>query len=85
MAALSSNLPSSSEPPFPGRTELERVASSLVVGAVPAESTDMLVIAVFPAPPDRRVISSVGNSAIRAAVSVAVAADNLRAWAECRQ
>ena len=41
----------------------------------------MLVIAVRPDLDNRRVIASAGNSAVRASISVSIAAGNQRAWA----
>jgi diguanylate cyclase (GGDEF)-like protein len=64
------------------RFALDHVAQQLT-SAVAGD--EMLVLALHPNGDDRRVVASAGNSAIRAAVSVAVAAGNTRAWAEAKQ
>ena len=43
---------------------------------------DLLVIAVRPSADDRRVVATPGYGAVRAAISVAVAAGNTRPWSE---
>jgi diguanylate cyclase (GGDEF)-like protein len=67
----------------PGRTAraaLEHAAHQLTAEWSAQHSTDLMVLALDPDSDERRVLSSAGNSAIRAAVSVAIAAGNTRAW-----
>src|SRR5215217_4254972 len=66
---------------YPGahRFALDHAAHQLTSAV--QEGDEMLVLALHPSADDRRVVASAGNSAIRAAVSVAVAAGNTRAWA----
>jgi diguanylate cyclase (GGDEF)-like protein len=63
------------------RSMLDQAALA-ATSAVTGED-EMVVIAVRP-DTDRRVIASAGNSAVRASISVAIAAGNLRAWANAR-
>lgn len=63
-----------------GRSLLDRVAATVTSQPAGEGSDDMLVLALRPDRDDRRVIASAGNSAVRAAISVAIAAGNLRAW-----
>lgn len=64
------------------RSAVEQVALA-ATAAEPAERPgDLLVIALRPGVDSRKVLASPGNSAIRAAISVAVAAGNTRAWAD---
>jgi diguanylate cyclase (GGDEF)-like protein len=63
------------------RFALDHVAQE-ITAHLPGEATgELLVLALNPTEDDRRVVASAGQSAIRAAVSVAVAAGNTRAWA----
>jgi GGDEF domain-containing protein len=63
-----------------GRSELDRVAGSVTSAATDAPGGEMLIVAVRPLADDRRVVASAGTTAIRAAVSVSIAAGNTRAW-----
>src|SRR5829696_456239 len=64
------------------RFALDHVAHELTSAV--QDDDEMLVLALHPNANDRRVVASAGNSAIRAAVSVAVAANNTRAWADAK-
>lgn len=63
------------------RAALEQVALAVTAAPVDEHGEEVLVLALWPAGEQRKVISSPGNSTIRAAISVAVAAGNTRAWA----
>ncbi len=63
------------------RAALEQVALAVTAGPVDEHGDDVLVLAIWPNRDNRRVIASPGNNAIRASISVAVAAGNTRAWA----
>jgi diguanylate cyclase (GGDEF)-like protein len=58
-------------------------AALAATSAVTGED-EMVVVALRPNSDDWRVIASAGNSAVRASISVAIAAGNLRAWANAR-
>jgi diguanylate cyclase (GGDEF)-like protein len=62
------------------RSALDQVALAATAAQFTDEGNDMLVLALRPGHDRRKVIASPGNSAIRAAISVAVAAGNTRAW-----
>src|SRR5580765_6712074 len=64
-----------------GRSRLDQVATLLTSPAMCPDAEEMLVIAVRPDLDNRRVIASAGNSAVRASISVSIAAGNQRAWA----
>ena len=64
-----------------GRSRLDQVATLLTSPAMCPDADEMLVIAVRPDLDSRRVIASAGNSAVRASISVSIAAGNQRAWA----
>src|SRR5262245_61862046 len=64
-----------------GRSRLDQVATLLTSPAMCPDDDEMLVIALRPDHDKRRVISSAGNSAVRASISVSIAAGNQRAWA----
>jgi diguanylate cyclase (GGDEF)-like protein len=61
---------------------VEQVALAATAAEMPDRPGDLIVIAVRPGLESRKVVASPGNSAIRAAISVAVAAGNTRAWAD---
>jgi diguanylate cyclase (GGDEF)-like protein len=65
-----------------GRSRLDQVATLLTSEAMCPDPEEMFVIALRPDRDDRRVIASAGNSAVRASVSVSIAAGNQRAWAQ---
>ena len=54
----------------------------MTAATIDEHGEDVLVLALWPNADRRTVIASPGNSTIRAAISVAVAAGNTRAWAE---
>ena len=62
------------------RAALDQVALAATAAQFTEQGNDMLVLALRPGHDRRKVIASPGNSAIRAAISVAVAAGNTRAW-----
>lgn len=64
------------------RSALEQVALAATAADFGDRPGDLLVIALHPERDARKVIASPGNSAVRAAISVAVAAGNVRAWAD---
>jgi diguanylate cyclase (GGDEF)-like protein len=64
-----------------GRSRLDQVATLLTSPAMCPDAEEMLVIAVRPDLDNRRVIASAGYSAVRASISVSIAAGNQRAWA----
>jgi diguanylate cyclase (GGDEF)-like protein len=64
-----------------GRSRLDQVATLLTSPAMCPDAEEMLVIAVRPDLHNRRVIASAGYSAVRASISVSIAAGNQRAWA----
>jgi diguanylate cyclase (GGDEF)-like protein len=64
------------------RSRLDQVATLLTSEAMCPDADEMFVIALRPDRDDRRVIASVGNSAVRASISVSIAAGNQRAWAQ---
>jgi diguanylate cyclase (GGDEF)-like protein len=64
------------------RSAMEQVALAATAAELPDRPGDLLVIALRPGVDSRKVLASPGNSAIRAAISVAVAAGNTRAWAD---
>lgn len=64
------------------RAAVEQVALAVTAAEVDEHGEDLLVLALWPNDDRRKVISSPGNSTVRAAVSVAVAAGNTRAWAD---
>jgi diguanylate cyclase (GGDEF)-like protein len=59
---------------------LDQVATLLTSPAMCPDEEEMLVIAVRPDQDQRRVIASAGNSAVRASISVSIAAGNQRPW-----
>ena len=63
-----------------GRSRLDQVATLLTSPAMCPDADEMLVIALRPELDNRRVIASAGNSAVRASISVSVAAGNQRPW-----
>lgn len=65
-----------------GRTRLDQVAALLTSEAMCPDAEELFVIALRPDRDDRRVIASAGNSAVRASISVSIAAGNQRAWAQ---
>ena len=65
-----------------GRSRLDQVATLLTSEAMCPDADELFVIALRPDRDDRRVISSSGNSAVRASISVSIAAGNQRAWAQ---
>lgn len=67
-----------------GRTRLDQVATLVTSPAMCPDPDEMLVIALRPDSDDRRVLASAGNSAVRASISVSIAAGNQRAWAPAR-
>lgn len=67
------------------RAALEQVALAVTAATVDEHGEDVLVLALWPNSEQRKVIASPGNSTIRAAISVAVAAGNTRAWAQVDQ
>ena len=68
-----------------GRSRLDQVATLLTSPAMCPDADEMLVIALRPDLDNRRVIASAGNSAVRASISVSIAAGNQRAWATRRR
>lgn len=81
MTGPATHLQTFEEPADVQRAELDQVALAVTAGHLTDHEDDMLVLALRPADRQRRVIASPGNSAVRAAISVAVAAGNTRAWA----
>ena len=67
-----------------GRSALDQVAALVTSPSICVDEDEMLVLALRPEHDNRRVIASAGNSAVRAAISVSIAAGNLRAWAAVR-
>jgi GGDEF domain-containing protein len=65
-------------------TTLDQVADEITAAVALPGSSDLLLIALRPDDFERRVVGTSGNSAIRAAVSVAIAAGNLRPWSDAR-
>jgi diguanylate cyclase (GGDEF)-like protein len=63
-----------------GRSRLDQVATLLTSPAMCPDEEEMLVIALRPDRDNRRVIASAGNSAVRASISVSIAAGNQRPW-----
>ena len=63
-----------------GRSRLDQVATLLTSPAMCPDADEMLVIALRPELDNRRVIASAGYSAVRASISVSVAAGNQRPW-----
>ena len=63
-----------------GRSRLDQVATLLTSPAMCPDEEEMLVIALRPDHDKRRVIASAGNSAVRASISVSIAAGNQRPW-----
>jgi diguanylate cyclase (GGDEF)-like protein len=82
MTASSSALQAFDDHATTGRSALDRAAAAAI--SATAGDDEMLVIALRPDQDDRRVIASAGNSAVRASISVSIAAGNLRAWAVAR-
>jgi len=64
-----------------GRSRLDQVATLLTSPAMCPDADEMLVIALRPDLDNRRVVASAGYSAVRASISVSIAAGNQRAWA----
>ncbi len=64
----------------PSGLGLDQTAAMIVAEPALPGSNDLLLIALRPSSMQRRVIATPGNSAVRAAISVAVAAGNLRPW-----
>jgi diguanylate cyclase (GGDEF)-like protein len=67
-----------------GRSRLDQVATLLTSPAMCPDAEEMLVIALRPDHDNRRVVASAGNSAVRASISVSIAAGNQRAWASAQ-
>src|SRR5262245_62727117 len=63
-----------------GRSRLDQVATLLTSPAMCPDPDEMLVIALRPDHDNRRVVASAGNSAVRASISVSIAAGNQRPW-----
>jgi hypothetical protein len=67
---------------LPARTAVEQVALAATAAGFGDDDRELLVVAIRPHTDARRVLASPGNSAVRAAVSVAVAAGNTRPWSD---
>lgn len=63
-----------------GRSRLDQVATLLTSPAMCPDAEEMLVIALRPEDDNRRIVASAGNSAVRASISVSIAAGNQRPW-----
>jgi diguanylate cyclase (GGDEF)-like protein len=59
---------------------MDQVATLLTSAAMCPDEEEMLVIALRPDQDSRRVVASAGNSAVRASISVSIAAGNQRPW-----
>ena len=59
---------------------MDQVATLLTSPAMCPDPEEMLVIALRPDEEKRRVVASAGNSAVRASISVSIAAGNQRPW-----
>lgn len=70
--------------PLEHGSALDHAAQQLTAAYSATTPDGLLVLALHPNRPNRRVVASAGNSAIRAAVSVAVAAGNTRAWSDAK-
>ena len=77
---MSGGLQAFDEQAVTGRSRLDQVATLLTSPAMCPDVDEMLVIAVRPDHDSRRVVASAGNSAVRASISVSVAAGNQRPW-----
>ena len=77
---MSGGLQAFDEQAVSGRSRLDQVATLLTSPAMCPDADEMLVIALRPDLDNRRVIASAGNSAVRASISVSVAAGNQRPW-----
>ena len=78
---MSGGLQAFGEQGVSGRSRLDQVATLLSSPAMCPDAEEMLVIALRPDLDNRRIIASAGNSAVRASISVSIAAGNQRAWA----
>ena len=78
---MSGGLQAFDEQAVAGRSRLDQVATLLTSPAMCPDAEEMLVIALRPDLHNRRVVASAGNSAVRASISVSIAAGNQRAWA----
>lgn len=67
---------------LPARTAVEQVSLAATAAGFGDDDRELLVIAIRPHADSRRVLASPGNSAVRAAISVAVAAGNTRPWSD---
>ena len=76
---MSGGLQAFDEQAVTGRSRLDQVATLLTSPAMCPDVDEMLVIALRPDLDNRRVIASAGNSAVRASISVSIAAGNQRA------
>lgn len=77
---MSGGLQAFDEQAVTGRSRLDQVATLLTSPAMCPDPEEMLVIALRPDAHDRRVVASAGNSAVRASISVSIAAGNQRPW-----
>ena len=77
---MSGGLQAFDEQAVSGRSRLDQVATLLTSPAMCPDEEEMLVIALRPERDSRRVVASAGNSAVRASISVSVAAGNQRPW-----
>jgi diguanylate cyclase (GGDEF)-like protein len=77
---MSSGLEAFDEQAVTGRSRLDQVATLLTSPAMCPDPDEMMVIALRPDADNRRVVASAGNSAVRASISVSIAAGNQRPW-----
>ena len=77
---MSGGLQAFDERAVTGRSRLDQVATLLTSPAMCPDPDEMLVLALRPDEDKRRVVASAGNSAVRASISVSVAAGNQRPW-----
>ena len=77
---MSGGLQAFDEQAVTGRSRLDQVATLLTSPAMCPDPEEMLVIALRPDHDNRRVVASAGNSAVRASISVSIAAGNQRPW-----
>jgi len=77
---MSGGLQAFDEQAVTGRSRMDQVATLLTSPAMCPDAEEMLVIALRPDQDSRRVVASAGNSAVRASISVSIAAGNQRPW-----
>src|SRR6478735_8902879 len=77
---MSGGLQAFDEQAVSGRSRMDQVATLLTSPAMCPDAEEMLVVALRPDEDKRRVVASAGNSAVRASISVSIAAGNQRPW-----